>query len=562
MENNKFIPEYRRTSYKNKDRFNPGEIRRRRDEFQVKLRKERQYQLLEKRRFEDTSTQSTSSSSNFGDTSNIYDSEEDEQDGKSVTSQSLEALQAELRHWESTLSNSYDLQEQLAVLVKIRQSILENDKLTLNETTINIVFKYLNDYRLPMLQYEALWVINNLTSGDHSKVKYLINRDIINILFTLLENGKSDLDCQEHIIWTIGNIAGDCSEYRKLLYKHDPGVINLLVKTISIWDEMKSNGTTIPLSLWRITSWTFSNVLKSFRIDYLQQLNIKFITLFKTLLSMDDTEVLSNICWSLSYLNCKNVEITNGLIINSDILPQFTRLLQMNELSIIIPCLKVIGNITSGTNEQTQCLVDINILPIFKEMLNMFEDNEYVIKQILWNISNMVAGTKEQFQLTLQQNIIPRVVAYLRPNNAYMIRREACWVICNIISRHDLTSDMFQYMILQKFITPLYRLLNDAEPTLQNIILSTFEIIFKLGMRDTEFNSQLPFNMFSSYIEQNCGTDILLDIQVNGVNEELSAKASHILDTYFESTNNDIHIDSKEASLNPKIEGNSFKFDY
>ncbi|CAL9734833.1 importin subunit alpha [Monosporozyma servazzii] len=561
MGDNKFIPDYRRTSYKNRDRFNPGEIRRRRDEFQVKLRKERQYQLLEKRRFEDTSTQSTSSSSNPGESSNIYDSEEDVED-ESFPSQSLETLQVELTQWETTLSNSYDLQEQLAVLVKIRQSILENDKLTLNETTIKIVFKYLQDYKLPMLQYEALWVINNLTSGDHSKVKYLIKRDIINILFTLLESGKCDFDCQEHVIWIIGNIAGDCSEYRKLLCKHEPGVINLLVEVILMWDKMILNGGTIPLSLWRITSWTLSNVLKSFRMDYLPEINVKFITILKTLLKMDDIEVLSNTCWALSYLNCKNVEITNGLIINSEILPQLARLLPLNELSIIIPCLKVIGNITSGTDEQTQYLVDINILPTLKEMLTIFEDNEYIIKQILWNVSNIVAGTKEQFQSTLQQNIIPKVVAYLLPNNAYMIRREACWVICNIISRHDLTSDMLQYMILQKFITPLYRLLNNAEPALQNIILSTFEIIFKFGMRDTELNTHLPFNMFSSYIEQNCGTDILLDIQVNGENDELVAKASHILDSYFDSTNNDIPIDSKEASLNPKIEGNRFKFEY
>ncbi|KAG0662834.1 Importin alpha subunit (Karyopherin alpha subunit) (Serine-rich RNA polymerase I suppressor protein) [Monosporozyma unispora] len=558
MDTKKFIPEYRRTSYKNKDRFNPGEIRRRRDEFRVKLRKERQYQLLEKRRFEDTSSQSASSSSNSGKSGSGYGSDLDEPQ----ILPSLQSLQTELTQWETTLNNSYDLQEQLGALVRVRQLILENNNLTLSDTTMNIIFKYMKDCSLPMLQYEALWAINNLSSGSHSRVATLINNKIIQTLFNLFQKGKCDLECQEHIIWTLGNIAGDCPEYRKLLYAQDPGVINLLVEVVMSWNIKELTGIKIPVSLRKITSWTFSNVFKSFESYHLSQLNTHFITVLKTLLSSDDSEVVSNICWALSYLSNKNVELANSLIINSEILPQLIHILQQHDINITIPGLKVLGSISSGTDAQTQSLIDNNILSVFKDLVNTFDANEYIIKQIYWIISNIVAGSSNQLKLVIQQGLIPKIVASLKPEASYMVRKEACWVICNIISRKDLTLEIFQYMLLQRFITPLYRFIPDADPMLQNIILNTLEIIFQFGKRETENDSQLSFNMFSSFIDQSCGTDILQDIQSNSSNEELSSKAAYLLDTYFNSNENDVEIDSKEPSLIPKVDGDRFQFEY
>ncbi len=46
----RFIPEHRRTNYKNKGHFRPEELRRRRDEAQIELRKAKRDESLAKRR--------------------------------------------------------------------------------------------------------------------------------------------------------------------------------------------------------------------------------------------------------------------------------------------------------------------------------------------------------------------------------------------------------------------------------------------------------------------------------------------------------------------------------
>lgn len=529
----KFVPDHRRVSYKNKDRFNPGELRRRRDVFQVKLRKERQFQILDKRRYIDSSGTSSSSSQSHGsikfNQSGYYSESDDDENGGD---DSPHSLQLELEILESDLTNSYDLQDQLGILVKIRQLISRDANLNLTEATLDTVFKFMLNYKLPMLQFEALWIITNLSAGKHEIVTGLVKRNIITMLVKLLEQGNCNMECEEQIIWAMGNIAGDCPEYRKLVYEEEPGMINLFIRKVLHQEMRELNGNPIPISTWKIISWTVSNLM---RAQNLSQLDQQFMRMLQILLDIENEEVISNTCWVLIYMYKTNLEMTLTLLLKSDLIPKLIEILHNSEAPVNLLCLKILGNITTGSDQDTQLLLDNNILPILKELLiHMNFDDTLFLKQILWIISNIVAGTKNQVKQVLQYDIIPKIVEYLK-NDSYDIKKEASWIFCNIISHQDLDVEIFQYMIAHSFMEPLFYFLEHADPFLQLIILNTFEVIFRLGQMEGESTdmSRLAFNKYSNLIEEKCRIDILINMHISSDNSEVSNKAGLLLDSYF-----------------------------
>ena len=101
----KFVPEYRRTNFKNKGRFSADELRRRRDTQQVELRKAKRDEALAKRR-------------NFVPPTDGADSDEEDESSISADQQFYSQLQQELPQMTQQL-NSDDMHEQLSATVKL-----------------------------------------------------------------------------------------------------------------------------------------------------------------------------------------------------------------------------------------------------------------------------------------------------------------------------------------------------------------------------------------------------------------------------------------------------------
>ncbi|MBA0742532.1 hypothetical protein Gogos_015581 [Gossypium gossypioides] len=147
--------------------------------------------------------------------------------------------------------------------------------------------------------------------------------------------------------------------------------------------------------------------------------------------------------------------------------------------SLITPALRIVGNVVSGDDMQTQivkdylfstqCIIDHQALPWF---LNLLTNNfEYTIKKkICWTISNITAGNKEQIQAVVEVNIIAPLV-HLLQNAEFDIKKEAAWAIKNATSMKTI-SYICLFLVSQGCINSLCDLLNCPDP---RIVIVCFE---------------------------------------------------------------------------------------
>ncbi|EHH25125.1 hypothetical protein EGK_08887 [Macaca mulatta] len=75
------------------------------------------------------------------------------------------------------------------------------------------------------------------------------------------------------------------------------------------------------------------------------------------------------------------------------------------------PTLRAIGNIVTGTDEQTQVVTDAGALAVFPSLLTNPKTN--IQKEATWTMSNITAGRQDQIQQVVNHGLVPFLVSVL-----------------------------------------------------------------------------------------------------------------------------------------------------
>jgi len=496
-----------------------NDARRRRDETNIKLRKQRRDEQLWKKR------EMIHGSTIRGDGDIAFD-------GPAFVPQDLIGLV------EGVMSDIPNAQVEATTQFRKLLSIERNPPIAqvIEAGVVPRFVQFLQRADLPMLQFEAAWALTNIASGTSDDTKIVIRHGAVPMFVQLLMSPNHDV--REQAVWALGNIAGDSPECRDLVLNH-----GALIPLLQLLNEPPK------VSILRNATWTLSNLCRGKPQPDFETVRDALPTL-ALLVYSNDEEVLTDACWALSYLSDGPNEKIQA-VIDAGIVRRLVELLLHTSSSVQTPALRAIGNVVTGDDSQTQAVVNAGVLPALLALLTHHKRS--IRKESCWTISNITAGSKDQIQSVIQANIFPPLIQLLS-NAEYEIRKEAAWAISNATSGG--TNEQIQFLVNQGCIRPICDLLVAQEPRILNVALEGLENILRAG-EEIRMQNNLDSNPYAEFVESANGLDKIEALQ-NHSNKDIYEKAHLILETYCDLC--DLDDDSGEEGLAPAIQGGQFQF--
>lgn len=393
--------------------------RRRREEQQVELRRQRTEELLNKKRI---STREAQSSNTFDATKSL------------LFSNNLEDI----------YSGTYDCRTRLSIDVNppIQDIIVSGIVPRFVELLDKSFYARFGDNPLSQkCRFEAAWVITNIASGNSEQTKYVVNVGAVPLLVKMIS--EDDEGIVDQSVWALANISGDSEALRDIIL--EAGALQKVVDLILSYINSGSN-----IKILRNLVWLISNLNRGrYPIPTLENMRKSAIVIEKVI-QINDQDLITDAFWCLSYLVDASSEMTDAVLKSSamkrmfDLLSSFCRTLQQSDndnnklskicASAICPIVRTLGNIATGSEEQTNVIISLGFLRFLHPIFYLYDNKKIprIRKEICWLLSNITAGSATQVVYILEGDLVGLIIDSVNKHDLF-IKKEAGIALFNIL---------------------------------------------------------------------------------------------------------------------------------
>jgi importin subunit alpha-6/7 len=144
------------------------------------------------------------------------------------------------------------------------------------------------------------------------------------------------------------------------------------------------------------------------------------------------TEIITDALWALSYISDGDDERIDAILKADNNVPtKLVELVSTGTTALMAPAVRILGNFASGSEEQTQAVLDAGLLSIAHDILT--SGKKTLRKEMCWLLSNIAAGTPKQVASLMNTKYLSETLINLAVEADWDTRKEAIWAVSNAI---------------------------------------------------------------------------------------------------------------------------------